>query len=523
MTSNGSPIPLTTTRTYDGSRNHLLKPHTNQVGETYERKAPADYGDSYEAPSGSDRPNARSVSNAVAAQDVVSTDERQLSAFSWTWGQFLDHDMVLTPGGDRPDFNVEVPKGDPHFDPMGGGRAIIPLSRSLGKYETGQREQFNSTSAWIDASMIYGSNLERANALRSFEGGKLKESVNGLLPKNTDGLDNEDPYRGDPARLFLAGDRRANENLALTSLHTVFMREHNRLAAEYSTKFPEASDEQIYQAARKVVGAQVQKITFDEFLPSLLGEELPEYEGYNSQANPRISNLFTSAAFRMGHSQVGHAIRRIEENGDETEHGHLCLRSGFHQAPRLENEGGIEPVLRGLSEYLQEATDTKVVDDLRNFLHGKPGRGGLDLAAINIQRGRDHGLPSFNEVRASYGLSRYESFEQISDQSEVVQALKSVYSSPDQLDPWVGFLSEQHKPGSSVGPTLQTVLKDQFTRLRDGDRFFYRNDPDVQQLAPDIDKTRLVDIIKRNTGIENIQDDLFIARDGDLFDDPCHN
>ena len=269
------------------------------------------------------------------------------------------------------------------------------------------------------------------------------------------------------------------------------MREHNRLASDYASKYPEASDEQVYQAARKVVGAQVQKITFDEFLPSLMGEELPEYEGYKPDVNPGVSNLFTSAAFRMGHSQVGHAIRRIEENGDETEHGHLCLRSGFHQAPRLEKEGGIEPVLRGLSEYLQEATDTKVVDDLRNFLHGKPGRGGLDLAAINIQRGRDHGLPSFNEVRKSYGLKSYESFEEISEQPEVVKALKSVYSSPDQLDPWVGFLSEQHKPGSSVGPTLQTVLKDQFTRLRDGDRFFYKNDPDVKALAPDLDKDAL--------------------------------
>ncbi|MCA9780117.1 MAG: peroxidase, partial [Candidatus Eremiobacteraeota bacterium] len=322
----------------------------------------------------------------------------------------------------------------------------------------------------------------------------------------------------------LAGDRRANENLALTSLQTLFMREHNRVAKDLATRYPEASDEELYQGARKVVGAQIQKITFDEFLPSLMGEDaMPAYQGYQPETDASINNIFASAAFRMGHSQVGRAIRRIEENGDETEYGHLCLRAGFHQAPRLVNEGGVEPILRGLSEYLQENTDTKVVDDLRNFLFGRPGQGGLDLASVNIQRGRDHGLPSFNKVREGYGMPALESFSQLTDEPKVVEALESVYQSPAELDPWVGFLAEQHEAGSSIGPTLKKVLVDQFSRIRDGDRFFYQNDPDVKMLAPDIENTRLVDIIKRNTGIENIQDDLFIARDGDPFDDPCRS
>lgn len=523
MTIKPTTLPLTQTRTLNGAENNPSAPEQNKVGETYKRQAPADYGDGYSTPSGADRPNPRSISNAVAAQDKITVDEQQLSAFSWTWGQFLDHDIVLTPGGQRPDLSVKVPKGDPHFDPMGGGKAIIPVARSLTKEVDGSKEQFNKTSGWIDGSMVYGSDPERAKALRTFFGGTLKQSADGLLPKNTKGLDNEDPFRGDPARLFLAGDRRANENLALTSMHTLFLREHNRLAAEYAKAYPEATDETIYQAARKVVGAQIQKITYDEFLPTLLGEELPPYQGYKPETDASISNLFTSAAFRMGHSQVGRAIRRIEENGDETEHGHLCLRAGFHQAPRLESEGGIEPILRGLSEYLQEATDTKVVDDLRNYLFGRPGQGGLDLAAINIQRGRDHGLPSFNKIRESYGLNPHKSLDALSSKTPVTDSLKSIYDSVDQLDPWVGFLAEEHEPGCSVGPTLKHALVDQFTRLRDGDRFFYLNDPDVKELCSDIENTRLVDIIKRNTNIENIQDDLFIARDGDAFDDPCRS
>ena len=517
-------LPLTHVRTYSGVGNNLSKPAKNAAGTTYSRKLAPAYEDAYEAPSGSDRPNPRTISNAVCAQDKITTDEHQLSAFSWTWGQFLDHDMVLTPGGERPDLSVKVPKGDPHFDPRGGGKAIIPVARSLGNYESGQREQINKASGWIDASMVYGASKERADALRSFENGKLKEGLPGYLPYNTDGLDNEDPFRGDPARLFLAGDRRANENLALTSLQTLFMREHNRLCSELAKRYPDASDEELYQGARKVVGAQIQQITYNEFLPTLLGEDaIPEYSGYKPDTDASIHNLFASAAFRMGHSQVGRAIRRIEENGDETEHGHLCLKAGFHQAPRLTKEGGIEPILRGLSEYLQENTDTKVVDDLRNYLFGRPGQGGLDLASVNIQRGRDHGLGTFNDVRAAYGIKKAETFADITSNEKVAQALEVAYGTPDKVDPWVGFLSEDHTADSSVGPTLKTVLTDQFTRIRDGDRFYYKNDPDVAKLAPDMENLRLVDVIKRNTDIENIQDDLFIARDGEAFDDPCRS
>lgn len=211
-------------RTYSGAWNNLTKPQANRTGEVYTRAVEPQYADSLGSPSGPSRPNPRTVSNAVCSQSKVTTDEHQLSAFSWTWGQFLDHDLVLTPSGERPDMAVKVPKGDPHFDPRGGGKAIVPVARSLAKFsQAGQREQYNNASGWIDASMIYGSDVTRANALRSFEGGKLKESQPGYLPYNKDGLDNEDPFRGDPSRLFLAGDRRANENLALTSMQTLFL------------------------------------------------------------------------------------------------------------------------------------------------------------------------------------------------------------------------------------------------------------------------------------------------------------
>lgn len=511
-------IPLTTIRTLDGSRNHALYPHRNSAGQTYQRRVEPSYEDTYE------RPNPRLVSNAVSAQSAITVDPVNLSGMSWAWGQFLDHDVVLTPAGETPDISIAVPAGDPHFDPQGLGRAVIPVARSLARYENGQREQYNQNSGWIDASMVYGSEPERAAALRTFEGGRLKESPGGYLPYNEQGLDNEDPHRGDPARLFLAGDKRANENLLLTSLQTLFLREHNRLVAEFAQRYPSAGDEELFQMARKVVGAQVQKITYDEYLPTLLGPDAMEpYQEYQPQVDASISNLFAAAAFRMGHSQVGPAIRRIEENGDAIEEGHLCLKAGFHQSHRLIEEGGLDPILRGSAEYLQETTDTLVVDDLRNFLFGAPGQGGLDLAAVNLARGRDHGLPSFNVVRREFGLEPLRSFSELTQDQDLAGSLEQTYGSVDKLDPWVGFLAETHRQGSAVGETLHRVLKDQFTRLRDGDRFFYLNDPDIARLAPDLGQTRLADIIKRNTGVVNIQDDVFLARDGELFDDPCRS
>lgn len=511
--------PLTSVRSYDGSGNNQEHPRMNAAGETYTRASATAYADGLDAPSGPDRPNPRTISNLVCQQAGLTVDERQLSAFGWGWGQFLDHDLVLTPGSSQP-FSIAVPAGDPQFDPQGTGRAVIPLVRSLARLENGRREQCNANSGWIDASMVYGSDPARAAALRAGEGGRLREGRPGYLPFNQEGLDNEDPLHGDPARLFLAGDRRANENLILASLQTLFLREHNRLAGQLAERFPGADDEELFQMARKVVGAQVQKITYDEFLPALLGsQKLPPYGGYRPDVDARIHNLFAAAAFRFGHSQVGPAIRRIQENGDAIPEGHLCLRAGFHQATRLLDEGGIDPILRGSAEYLQEAIDAQVVDDLRNFLFGPPGAGGLDLASINIARGRDHGLPDFNQVRQSFGLAPYPDFAALDP--SLAEALTAAYGTIDQLDPWVGLLVEPHLPGSSVGETLGRVLIDQFTRLRDGDRFFYQHDPDVARLAPDLDELRLVDIVKRNTSVENIQDDLFRARDDEPFDDPC--
>lgn len=514
--TNHQPTHLPTlkeVRSFDGSGNDLATPSENQKDSVFLRHSPPAYADGIDAPSGHDRPGPREISNAVLEERGRFQDPRNLSGMSWAWGQFLDHDITFTPNPSRPDHNITVPRGDRHFDPNGEGKAIIPFSRSSAAPGTGAgtgkpREQFNSVSGWIDASMVYGSDRERAAALRSFEGGRLKTGQNEMLPHNTMGLLNDNPMRRPEESLLVAGDIRANENLGLLSLQTLFMREHNRLVTEFARKDPSLDDESLYQAARKVVGGFIQNITVKEYLPSLLGEDkLGPYRGYDPGVDARISNEFSTAGFRMGHSQVEPLIWRDGADDQRIPQGDIAMLYSYFAPERL-SEGGIDPILRGLANFVQEPTDEGVTSALRNMLFGRPGQGGMDLAALNIQRGRDHGLPDFNTVRQSYGLPTYGSLEEFAVGDEkLLNKLKSAYSDIKDLDPWVGMLCENPAPESSVGETISTIITDQFQRLRDGDRFWFENDPDLANWKETIADTSLIDIIRRNTEIGSELDD----------------
>ena len=159
---------------------------------------------------------------------------------------------------------------------------------------------------------------------------------------------------------------------------------------------------------------------------------------------------------------------------------------------------------------MSQEIDNQLVDDVRNFLFGPPGSGGFDLASLNIQRGRDHGLPDYNSVREQLGLERAESFADISSDPDVQAKLAQAYESVDDIDVWVGALAEDHVEGASVGELTRTVLAEQFTALRDGDRFWYQNTFEGSQLR-EIERTRLSDVIERNTDLTSIQENAFIV------------
>ena len=190
--------------------------------------------------------------------------------------------------------------------------------------------------------------------------------------------------------------------------------------------------------------------------------------------------------------------QRLDSNLDPIPEGPIALRDAFFN-PQEIIDHGIAPLLRGLARQRSQAVDAKVVDDVRNFLFGPPGAGGFDLVSLNIQRGRDHGLPGYNQLRMDDGLAPRASFADINPDPAVHVPLSQVYASVDDVDAWVGGLAEPRTCGL-VGETVKTVLADQFERLRDGDAHFYRN-----VLSPAfanfIDNQKLSRIIRRNTSV----------------------
>jgi hypothetical protein len=502
-------------RSIDGSRNHQSDIEHNATHNALARVVPAAYADGIATLAGADRLSAREISNRVNDQTQLVENPFGTSHYLWQWGQFVDHDIDLTGGTDPPESaHVPVAAGDPDFDPDSTGIALIPFNRSAyapatGTDTTNPRQQTNQITAWIDASNVYGSDPERAAALRSNDGtGRLATNPGDLLPNSGGTLSNATGGSSQP--MFLAGDVRANEQIGLTVLHTLFVREHNRLAGEIGRGNPKLDGDAIYQRARLQVGALMQVITYEEFLPALLGPgALPPYRGYDEGVDARIANEFSTAAYRFGHSALSPWLQRLDRNLNEVPEGHVALRDAFFSPDRLRDEGGIDPILRGLAHQKHQRIDLFVIDDVRNFLFGPPGAGGFDLAALNIQRGRDHGLGSYNEARVAYGLAPALGFADISRDPEVQLRLANAYSSVDAIDLWIGCLAEDPSPGSQVGPLAHEILVEQFSALRDGDRFWYEHAlelPDLERAR----RTRLADVIRRNTGIGNeIPDDVF--------------
>lgn len=514
-------------RSIDGKSNNLTHSEWGAAAGPIVRMTSNGYDDGISAPGGTSRTNPRVISNAIFDQTVSIPNPYQISDFGWAFGQFMDHDLSLVNDNFSEPMTIPVPAGDPHFDPQNTGTAEIHMFRSVSDTTTGTspsnpRAHINEITAWIDASNVYGSDMKRSIWLRTFADGKLKTSAGNLLPFNTTTGKYDDPI--DPGapqmiiegtkldKFFVAGDPRANEQPILTSLHTLFVREHNRLCDELKQANPTWNDEELYQHARKMVNGYIQAIAFEEWLPAL-GIVLPAYTGYNNSMNPNIMNVFSAAAFRLGHTLINDQLIRLDAQGDTLPSGSVTLKDAFFNPMFLKDDGGIEPFFRGMATQAQQNFDTKVINSLRNFLFGPPGSGGLDLVSININRGRERGLADYNTIREDMGMAKATDFHDITSNSAVQIQLLSMYGSVDNIDPWVGMLAEDHVSGAAIGPTIKTILMEQFHHLRDGDRYYYENDPMLSATEKqEIKTTRLQQIIHRNTEINNLQDNVFFIQ-----------
>lgn len=492
-----TPVPgqvqaVTALRSIDGTGNNPQKPQQGAVGTLFTRIAPARFSDGMRAlPEGD--PNPRTISNQVVAGQGDTPDPGGLSGMMYAWGQFIDHDLDLMQSDGATHIDITIPAGDPVLR-----ASTIPLTRTIIDPATGRDGKpgaaVNHITGWLDASMVYGSDATTAAALRAPDGRML----------TSDG-DNLPVVQG----AFAAGDVRAGENPDLTALQLLFVREHNTQVAKLRAQHADWSAEQLYQQARAIVTAEIEHITYDEFLPHLLGQgALRPYRGYDPQVDASISTEFAGAAFRFGHSIVSANLQKVGEQGQDAG-APTSLRDAFFQAPAaFEADGGGAGHLRHLAGDVSNALDAHLVDDLRNFLD-VPGAA-MDLAAINIQRGRDLGLNTLNETRRALGLRPYTDFSQITSDGATVAAMRTTYGSVDRVDLWLGGLAENHRPGAMVGQTFWEILRRQFEALRDGDRFWYQNQGFDQGTLQAIQRSSLAEVILRNTDTKHIQPDVFV-------------
>ena len=272
----------------------------------------------------------------------------------------------------------------------------------------------------------------------------------------------------------LVGDVRGDENIALHSMHTLWVREHNRIAGELKDMNPNTNGEFVYQTSRKIVGAMWARIVYEEYLPALVS--LPKYRGYNKNVNPSISNAFAAAAFRYGHSLVPNFFQQNNKNFDQSSPP-VSLQKAFMNREII-NFRGIEPTMFGLAGNQSNEVDNSFSLGIARKLFVRPGEGfHSDLLALNIQRGRDHGLPTYGEYRRLCKLPTIRSWARLNRimLPGAVAAFKKLYKNPNDIDLFAAGISEKHVAGSELGPTFNCLIGDQFQRVRDGDRYFYKN------------------------------------------------
>jgi hypothetical protein len=605
------PVP---DRTLDGNGNNARNPHWGQATFNYIRVAPANYADGVSKMVAG--PATRYVSNRIfndSGQNLFS--ENDVSQWAWAWGQFLDHDIGLRDENPAEDGAIRWTKNDPLESFLRNDFGAIGFARTPAAAGTGTgsipRAHVNTISSFIDASNVYGVNDARLDWLRrgTVDGDPENNMARLLLPGNflpradARGNPNTAPFTDlfgnqvlHPNKAAIAGDVRANENIALTGIHTLFAREHNRIVAQLPSFL---SQEDAFQIARRVVGAEVEFITYNAFLPDL-GVDLAPYRGYDSTVNPGISEEFAVVGYRA-HSMIhgefeptfpegtftNGQLNSFERQGLTVEHadGHLIIVIPLVIAfgnPQLLEDIGLGPVLNSLGAEAQYKNDEQIDNSLRSVLFQvpKPGSpdpelcgspvinpdcfGGVsDLGAIDVERGRDHGMPSYNDLRRAYGLAPKTTFTSITGESTssfpsdpminphdpindpnildfvalkdregnplplgtqsdavvgirrttLAARLRAIYGSVNSLDAFTGMVAEKHVAGTEFGPLQLAIWNKQFAALRDGDRFFYANDPALPAIRAlfGIDYRRtLAQVIKDNTGVTT-QADVFLA------------
>ncbi|CAF0918628.1 unnamed protein product [Brachionus calyciflorus] len=549
-------------RSFDGTCNNLNNPRWGAANTALKRLLPAEYENGFSTPKGWNKshlyhgymlPNARDVTTKLLTTDKI-TDDQKFSLMLMQWGQFLDHDLGHTVmamslnrfsngiacrdscTNEQPCFPIEVLPNDTRRTHVPGQcMEFVRSSAVCGSGETSllgnkihQREQLNQLTAFIDASNVYGSSDQDGFDIRerTVNTGKLKvhstpKYPKGFLPFNLDTPMDCQRDNTTTVGCFMAGDYRANEQLGLLAMHNLWVRHHNYMVDRLKKVNPHWLPEQLFQETRKIISAQMQFITFEQWLPYVFGPSgmkiLGKYKGYDPHVEPIITNEFATAAFRFGHTLIQPFTFRFNETFQPIPEGNLLLRDSFFAPQRYYYEGGMDPILRGLFgspaklKLPRETMNSELTERLFHITRAIS----QDLAALNIQRGRDHGIPGYAAFRKLCNLTEAKSFDDLKKEisnKEVRDILQKLYGDVRNIDLFPGGILEDVVPGAKMGPTFMCIISHQMKVLRDGDRFWYEN---PSQFTPaqlrEIKKTSFAKIICENgDNMPYIQRDVFL-------------
>ncbi|CAK9833301.1 pxdn [Anthophora retusa] len=530
--------PTTPYRTLSGHCNNLRNPNLGKSLTTFARLLPPVYEDGVSKPrstsvTGVTLPNPRTIST-VLHPDISNLSNRY-TLMVMQYAQFLDHDLTMTPIHKgfaesipscrscdsprtvHPECNpFPVPPGDHYYPTVNvssGARMCFPSMRSLpGQQHLGPREQINQNTGFLDGSVVYGENTCICNVLRGFSGRmnvthSPHRGAKDLLPQSA----THPECKAKSGFCFIGGDGRASEQPALTVMHTAWVREHNRIVEHLRQINPHWDSEKLFQQTRRLISAMLQHITYNEFLPRILGwnavalyglKLLPHgyYKEYSPTCNPSVLTEFATAAYRIGHSLLRPHLPRMDQNYQNVEPS-ILLRDGFFDPDALYQHSMLDEMLRGLVATPMENLDQFITGEVTNHLFEIRGipYSGIDLIALNIHRARDHGIPSYNNYRALCNLKRATTFEDLSREMapEVIARMKRIYASVDDIDLFPGGLSERPLQGGLVGPTFACIIAIQFRQLRKCDRFWYEtDDPNVRFTEHQLAEIRKVTLSK---------------------------
>ncbi|XP_052058105.1 peroxidase-like protein 3 [Mytilus californianus] len=483
-------------------------------------------------------PSARKISNDIF-KATETVHDRKYSGLTMAWGQLIDHDVTKTPtagsidccnttNADNPIcFPIEVPEGDERFSNcLNFVRSAAATSSTTKGCLNDRREQINELTAFIDGGMLYGSSDDELSLLKDQTNTyllKTKEPGN-LLPTGPSFCLITDDQENDYCQH--AGDTRVNVIPTLGAVHTLLVREHNRIAEGIKNLNRQWSNDKVFDETRKIMGAIIQHITYNEWLPIVVGDQhMNQYNlksserghvsSYDPNLDPSIRNSFAAAALRYAHSLIMPTQAYLDKTYRNEESFSLESQQLNPHLVVQENGGRLEDLVRWTTYKPCMTSDRMFEDGIRNFLFGTS-----DLPARNVQRGRDHGLPSYNEFRSFCGLPRAKNFKTgrngrdgLRDHSkENARLLEQTYESIDDIDLFVGAITEILASGADVGPTFACLIAKQFDVLKKGDSFWYENQG-LQGFSEEklnaIKRVRLSSLLCEHFGLDTIQPDPF--------------